>query len=226
MYSAEQVAAASARIAKIKLWPSTKFGGRGCPDMKDRTKVIRAIMVHATDGSERMNSAGGVCAWWDVTKYKDAKTGELKTKARGEAHFVCDPGQVICYAPANRNVPHGNAGSGWSIGVEITGLAKQTREEWLDQLSRGALTFAAQLCADLCIVHTIEVRKLTPDEIKAINAGTDTTTTGFCAHVDMRDVLKSGTHYDPGPHFPWLEFLVAVRGYITIIEREYHGVAA
>lgn len=226
MYSAEQVIAATARLAKIKLWPSTKFGGRGVPNMKNRTRRIQSLMIHATDGSERMNSANGVCAWWDVTKYQDAKTGETKTKARGEAHYVCDPGQVICYAPPARNVPHGNAGSPWSIGIEITGLAKQTTEEWLDQLSRGALTFAAQLCADLCIVHEIEVRKLTPAEIKAINAGTDTTTTGFCGHVDMRDVLKSGTHYDPGPNFPWLDFLIAVRGYVSIIDREYHGVAA
>lgn len=226
MYSPEQVAAATARLAKIALWPSTKFGGRGVPAMKDRTKKIQAIMLHATDGSERMNSAHGVCAWWDVTKYKDAKTGEVKTKPRGEAHFVCDPGQVICYAPASRNVPHGNAGSGWSIGVEITGLAKQTREEWLDHLSRGALTFAAQLCADLCIVYGLEVRRLTPDEIKAINAGTDTTTTGFVLHSDMRDVLKSGTHWDPGPHFPLLDFMIAVLGYISIIDRDYTGAVA
>ena len=199
----------------IDQWKSKKFGGIGAPKLALRNRDIQGLLIHCTDGGERPGSAPGVCSWFDTIEYKDPKSGKMLKKGPGEAHVIADPGQIIQFADWNRVANHGNAANGWTIGLEICGKASQTREEWLDDLSVGALKRAAWVSAYLCKKFGIEVRKLQPQEILDIH-GKKSQLTGFLGHVDVTQVLKSGSHYDPGPNFPWLEFLVAVQGYLSL----------
>lgn len=198
----------------IEAWVSKKFGA-DCKLLPQRKRRVQGIVIHATDGNERMGAARDCCAWFDVVAYKDPKSGAIVKKPRGEAHYACDARDVVRYADPNRNVAHANAVNEWTIGVEIVGKANQTREQWLDELSTGALVSAAKLCAYLCVTHGIEVAKLTHEQIRAVHSRSSDAT-GFLGHVDVRDALGSGNHYDPGPHFPWLEFLLSVRAYVEI----------
>lgn len=188
----------------IERWKSKRFGGVGCPKLGTRKRAIRGIVLHSTEGRETKGSAAASCAWFD------------NPKAGGNAHYCCDANTVIQYADDCRPAWHASAANQWSIGVEIVGRAAQSPDEWLDPYSLATLDNAARLCAILCNLHGIEVRKLTPSEILSIHAGPPVEVSGFLGHVDVTRVLKSGSHTDPGPSFPYLEFLLAVRGYIEL----------
>lgn len=87
------------------------------------------------------------------------------------------------------------------IGVEMAGFAKQTKEQWADDYSLVMLRRAASLVARLCRDHKIPVTLLTPDDLKAKKRG-------LCGHDTVTKAFPgSGTHYDPGPWYPWDLFL-------------------
>lgn len=184
---------------------SKRFGGVGAPKITKRTRKIQGLVIHTTEGHEKTGSARNTCAWWD------------NPAAKGNAHYVCDDQTIIQFIPDDRAAWHATAANQYTIGIEICGKAGQTQEQWYDEYSIKTLINAAKLCAKLCVEHDIEVRKLTHAEIQDIhNRKSDIT--GFLGHVDVRDALKSGSHWDPGPNFPWLDFLYSVLQYKEIIE--------
>jgi hypothetical protein len=187
----------------IERWNSKRFGGVGTPRIAKRTRPVRAIVIHSTEGGEKLGSARNVASWLD------------HPDARGNYHYICDAGGIIQFAPDERAAWGANTANHWVISVALCGTAKQTREQWLDPLSSAGLTNAAKLCAALCIEHGLEVAKLTHEQIRAVHSKSSDAT-GFLGHVDVRDALGSGTHWDPGEGFPYLEFLLAVRGYVEL----------
>jgi N-acetyl-anhydromuramyl-L-alanine amidase AmpD len=187
----------------VERWASKRFGGVGAPKIATRTRPVRAIVIHSTEGGEKLGSARSVASWLD------------NPGAKGNYHYICDASGVIQFVPDARAAWHANAANQWTIGVALCGTAKQTREQWLDPLSSAGLTNAARLCASLCIEHGIDVAKLTHEQIRAVSSKSSDAT-GFLGHVDVRDALGSGTHWDPGEGFPYLEFLLAVRGYVEL----------
>lgn len=78
----------------------------------------------------------------------------------------------------------------------------------------------AQLVADLCLTYRIDVRKLDADQLRANY--NDEHVSGVCGHDDVSRVL-GGTHWDPGPNFPWLDFMLAVQGYRELLIKEGRG---
>lgn len=189
---------------QIEDWNSKRFGGIGCPKLKPRTRRIQGIGIHCTDGSERLRARLGVCNWWD------------QPEAGGNAHQAADASGVSRYAADDRSAWHASKANEWSLGLELCGKL-QTREQWLDELSLGGLRNGAIAAAIWCARYSIEVRLLTDDEVRAIVAG-DTTITGFFTHeqIDRLWPPKKWPHKDPGPEFPMLDFLLAVRGYVEL----------
>jgi hypothetical protein len=125
--------------------------------------------------------------------------------AGGSAHYVydafggaehCVPDSVIAWhAPPNAH----------SIGIEICGEVTYTREQWLsDRVWPGALAAAAR-CRELCKRYGVPIRRLTVADLKAGREG-------VCGHVDVSNAFHMTDHSDPGPHFPWAEFMAAVNG--------------
>ena len=124
---------------------------------------------------------------------------------QASAHYVCDPEsnvQVVFdnlvaeHAPPN---PH-------SLGVELcdplVSMAWDTAHagRWSDAPHRSMLRHAAHLVAKLCLAYDVPVKRLTVDEVKADAAG-------ICGHVDVSNAFHETTHWDPGPSFPWDEFM-------------------
>lgn len=185
----------------ITNWNSKRFGGVGCPKLALRTRAIQVAVLHCTAGSEKVGARNNVCTWWD------------QPQAGGNAHVVIDAGGVTQFAADNRVAWHASQANGWGKGYEICGLAEQTKEQWLDDLSVGGLRLAAELLARDAITYGWEVRWLTDEELLAIHAG-DTTITGFTDHATVDRVWKKKSpHWDPPPSFPRLDLLLAIRGY-------------
>lgn len=186
-------------------WNSTRFGGVGCPKLSMRTRRIQALVIHCTDGGEALGSARGVCSWWD------------NPAAAGNAHKVYEKGGIYRYAADDRAAWHASQANQWSLGYEFCGKAGQTREQWLDDLSVGGLRLGAEDMARDCQTYGIEVAWLTDDHLRAIHGG-NTQITGITDHatIDRVWAKKSGGHYDPGPNFPTVDLLLAIRGYLQL----------
>lgn len=166
-----------------------------------RKKDPPMIVLHTSEGHEGMNSARGTAAWF------------VNPASMVSAHAIVDDREVIQCAEWDQIAWHAGAANGFSIGIELAGAAEQTGEQWLDPFSVAMLKRAAALFADLCIFYAIPVVRLSVDDVKANHAGGSVK--GICAHVDVSTAL-GGTHWDPGPNFPWLNFLLAVQANVAI----------
>lgn len=90
-----------------------------------------------------------------------------------------------------------------SLNVEMAGYASQTRAQWADSYSERTLDNVALCVAEWCHKFGIPIRHLTDDQIRAGNKG-------LAGHIDVNRVFHASDHTDPGPNFPWTEFLSKV----------------
>lgn len=89
-----------------------------------------------------------------------------------------------------------------SIGIEHSGYASQSREEWLDDYGMKMLDRSARLFAEVGHgMFGIPAVKLSPEQVAAGEAG-------ICGHADVTYGFNIyGGHTDPGGQFPWDVYL-------------------
>ena len=152
----------------------------------------------------------------DVITIHDMEYPELPTSAewcaqffagsaapRASAHYSVDSNSIV-QSVRDRDVAwHAPGANHNGIGIEHAGYAKQSRAQWLDAYSRQELAISAKLVAHLCALYEIPIVKLGPAELR-------TGEHGICGHVDVSVAFGKSTHYDPGPNFPWDEYLALV----------------
>lgn len=162
-----------------------------------RLVEVRNIVVHVNVGPERVRAADS------VARYTQLADGQ-RDGSRGGYHEIVDDAFVVITARDNE-VVNGAAGAneyGWHIC--LVGYADQTADEWADRYSLAELGRAALRVAAACKRFGVPARKL---DGAALRNGER----GVCGHVDVRDAFHNTTHYDPGPHFPWAQFMTLVR---------------
>lgn len=171
---------------------------------------IKRIVVHATCpvlGFPRASAAG---------QARNTARYFTSTDSGGSAHYVEDvAGEEHCvrdsavawHAPPN---PH-------SIGVEICAdggsaaayrknlSANYTRAQWLSPEVWPAVQRAARRVRELCDRFNVPKVQLTVAEVRADRPG-------ICGHVDVSEAFGMTDHSDPGPNFPWVEFMQEVIG--------------
>lgn len=159
-----------------------------------KSRFINMIVLHTMEAPEKPTTAENVAHWF---------AGGSAPKA--SAHYcVGQTGLVQCVRDDDVawHAPGANA---HGIGIEHEGYASQTKEEWADVASKATLWRSARLVASLTRKHVIPIRRLTLQEIK-------TGQSGLCGHKDITDALNDGKgHWDPGPAFPWDDYLDMVR---------------
>jgi N-acetyl-anhydromuramyl-L-alanine amidase AmpD len=162
------------------------------------TKVL--LVVHDTEGQETKGAARGVVAYWNR-----ARTGSTQ--------YVVD-GYEIIQAVAERAYAWaaGTTANKFGIHVEHVGYAAQGTKGWDDAYSRAELALSAPLFADLAAKYNIPVRRLTVAQIRhAVQTG-NPADGGICGHADISQAFPGETsHTDPGPSFPWDQFIAAVK---------------
>lgn len=96
--------------------------------------------------------------------------------------------------------------------LEHAGYAGQSAENWSDDYSTKMLDLSARISAYLCNKFDIEPQRIEGDALR--------TETGITGHVDVNNVFKKSTHWDPGKNFPWDAYIAAVRHYLGVIRGE------
>lgn len=120
------------------------------------------------------------------------------------AHYVVDPGEVI-QCVYDHTIAYHCGHNANSIGVEMCDPVDGPAERWADEPHQEMLARTADLVRDLCDSYGIPKVKLTPAQLRAGQKG-------IVGHADVRDAWpRSTTHYDPGPAFPWGQFIALVR---------------
>nr|DAI62752.1 MAG TPA: N-acetylmuramoyl-L-alanine amidase [Caudoviricetes sp.] len=170
---------------------------------------ITRLVIHATCPDVGYPSASKAGRAVSTAEYF------ASTSRSASAHYVCDIAATVqClseeaigfHAPPNSH----------SIGIEICADGGSrasfekashayTREQWLSPQVWPAVERAAILARDICRRHHIPVRKLTTAQVKSGMSG-------ICGHDNVSDAFHQSDHDDPGPYFPWNEFIAAVQG--------------
>lgn len=156
--------------------------------------TTQAIVLHATDGHEGPTKAEDVAAMFSRPLPKSRS-----------CTFVGDTDSVLQCVPPSLTAYHcGHTGNSRTEGVELCGFAKQTRAQWLDELSLPMLNRCARLVAQRCAANGIPPTFVDRVMLRSGYRGITT-------HLEVSHAWFESKHTDPGPHFPLAEFIEAVR---------------
>lgn len=158
-------------------------------------RSVDLVVIHDMEYPEKPESAE-----WCAQFFAGAAG---MTAPRASAHFCVDSDSVVQCVRTGDVAWHAMSANRNGIGVEHAGYARQSRADWLDDYSRAELTVSAQLVARLCKTHGIPVAYVDADGLR-------TGERGITGHADVTKAF-GGTHWDPGPGFPWDEYLALVR---------------
>ena len=168
---------------------------------------IDLVVIHSMEAPEKGSTAENVAAYFanqpksgsvDPKWCKvDPKTGKLKPWAGSSAHYNIDSDSIVGSVREHDVAWHAPGANHNGIGLEHAGYARQTEQEWLDLYSVAMLMRSAELCAEICLRWRIPIVRVTVEDLKTKKAR------GICGHNDCTLAFGGGTHWDPGPHFPW-----------------------
>lgn len=161
-------------------------------------RLIDLLVTHTAEDDERPDSAEGIANYFKNQKPgNDGSSAHYATDSNSVVQCVFDWDIAWAAPNANRNGLH----------FEHAGRAAQTAKDWADPYSRKMLLLSAELQAKKSTQYGIPVVKLTPVQIRAGKLG-------FCGHRDVTAAFPgTGTHTDPGTHFPWPLFLTWVKAF-------------
>lgn len=172
-----------------------------------RNRPVQYVVIHATDGSEAPTSAE------DGAAYDKRRTDGTST------HLFVDSNTAVREVQDTDRAHHARYhGNEIGIGIELCGRAGQSDAQWHDAASKATLAIAAREVAEICTAHGIPVRRLSVAEVRAAYyAPAGQRPKGICGHIDVTKAYPedNGDHTDPGAHFPWTEFLAAVKAHQT-----------
>jgi N-acetyl-anhydromuramyl-L-alanine amidase AmpD len=149
----------------------------------------------------------------DLDTSIDPKTGKPKRKPKS-AHFGVDPEEIYQYVREADVAWHCPKANSRGIGIEHAGYALPQKDDegklivpatdWTQPAPQAMLARGARLVAQLCRAWNVPAVRLAPSEV--IHGAR-----GIVGHVDVtRAFPGSGTHVDPGPRWPWDQYLALV----------------
>jgi hypothetical protein len=184
--------------------PSPPYVGPVARNSGTGNKPIKRIVLHGTVSPTVEGGARKIAAYF------------RSSSARGSAHYVVDPGEVVqaaydsvvCWhAPPN---PH-------SIGIELCdwvglngGGTPLPLSRWDDEPHTRMLRRAARLTAQLCLAYDVPVRMISPSQLRA-------GARGICEHDDVSKAWHQSSHWDLG-NFPRQRFVRLVEGNVRAIK--------
>ncbi len=151
---------------------------------------VRVLAVHTTEGIMRAVDLRAWTAW------------------PGSSHAAADDTGVLLDGAGDGFVDHARAawtlrsGNPWSENIELCAHAKWTRAQWLARPT--LLELCAVWLARRSAARGIPLVKITPAQYRA-------GASGVIGHHDHTVGYSDGTHWDPGPGFPWDVVLARAR---------------
>ena len=166
---------------------------------KGRRAKVRVLVIHTAETPENSKMAESIQAYCS------------RREDNVSCHEAIDNDSVVAgVRPFDTAWTTGSIND-YAYSYELAGRASQSRADWADAFSTAMLQLAAKRVAKAAILWKIPVLKLSPAELKAGR-------TGICGHVDQTVAYQvKGGHTDPGPNFPWLQFLDMVKAEVAAL---------
>ena len=170
-----------------------------------RRSPIRVFVFHTMEAPEDTNRAEWCANYFAATNAPIAS-----------AHYMADPDSMV-QGVRDRHTAFAAPGcNADGLQWETAGYASQTAGDWDDDTSRAILRRVAKHMADKCHAHNIPPVHLTNTQLLAGHRG-------IIGHVQASAVYRLSSHWDPGPHFPWVRFIRMVRDYYADNEPDPYG---
>lgn len=158
-----------------------------------RNEALRLIVIHTMEAPEGPQTAENIASYFA----SGAVVASAHACVDQDSVVVCLPPTATAFA-----APGANA-SGYQI--EHAGYASQDGAGWADAESQSMLRLSAAHAREIALAAGIPLRHLSDDELAAGYAG-------FVGHDQVSRVYKRSDHWDPGPAFPWSEYMGLVNG--------------
>lgn len=156
---------------------------------------IRWIVIHTAECAESKNAAEALQTWCAGPN-----------APRASWHYAVDADSVT-QSVLERDVAwHAPGANRYGIGIEHAGRARQQASDWSDEYSQTMLRRSAMLVRIICTRWDIPVVRIGADELKQ-------GARGICGHADVSRAFGKSTHWDPGPAFPWEQYVALMLGY-------------
>jgi hypothetical protein len=171
--------------------------------------TVKFSIIHTTEGHE------GFTAAEDGIAYDKTRDDGVSTHCFHDADS--SPQEVLRSDTAYAAFEEGNNAG---IQHELCGSASQDAAGWADSVSQATLRRAAMAVADDCLTYNLQPRRLSVQEIRdAYYSGGPG---GICGHVDITNAFPGPgrDHTDPGPAFPWNQFIGLVKQFMAGGEAE------
>lgn len=122
---------------------------------------------------------------------------------QASAHYVVDPNEVVQCVPENQQAWHDGYNVN-EIGIELCDPQSGPGSRWQDAPHQAMLRRAAAL------VNDVASRWSFARPLKRGVAPLDLSVEYVTGHVDIAQTTHTTDHTDPGPDFPWDEFMAMV----------------
>lgn len=159
-----------------------------------RDKTLRLIVIHTMETPEQQGRARWCAQYF-------AGPGA----PQASAHACIDDQEVVLCLPPSATAWAAPGANSDGYQVEHAGYASQGAAGWADAYSQRMLALSATHTAQIARAAGIPLRHLTDGELAAGQAG-------FVGHDQVSRVYKLSDHTDPGPAFPWTQYMNLVAG--------------
>jgi len=194
--SADTFAAIEKDLALLPLFVESKYLNRA---HRPQSTSIDNIVIHTMESAEKPGTALNVANWFAN------KSAPTYPAPQASAHYCVDNKQIVQCVLECDVAWHAPGANHNGIGIEHSGIAAQSDAQWHDDYSKGVLKLSARLVAKLCLRFSIPVQRLSVGELRAGGRG-------ICGHIDCTNAFSNGRgHTDPGPNFPWDEYIAMVK---------------
>ena len=136
---------------------------------------------------------------------------------QASTHYFVDPVEVIQTVSESDTAWAAPPLNGCAIHIEHTGHAAYTSAEWQQPNQMAMLQRSAELVVSLSARHQIPAERISDADLVKILRGDYNVPGGIVSHVDINRVaralgLAESDHTDPGPSWPWMNYLAMIRG--------------
>jgi hypothetical protein len=184
-------------MAQSKEFPQWKWVRARSFTVGRKSGQPTVIFIHTTEGSEGKQSAEDGAAY-------DAK----RTDGTSTTVFCDQDTTVHCVLTTDEAHAARSHGNDVGLHIEVCGKAGQSATQWNDTASVGTLEQVALACVAFRKKYPgrFPLVNLTPAQLRAKKGG-------FAEHLDASKAWPEdgGTHWDPGPNFPWAKLFARIK---------------
>jgi N-acetyl-anhydromuramyl-L-alanine amidase AmpD len=153
-------------------------------------RTVRVVVIHAMEWTET-----------DTTAEDCAHDFAARPSTNKASAHVCVDSNSIIQCVKDRDIAYAAPGcNNDGIQVELAGFIRQTRKEWFDNYGIKLLDLGAEAVAQYLVKFSLPPIHLSDSELRSGKRG-------VVGHDQVSRVYKKSTHNDPGPNFPWTEFM-------------------